>query len=265
MLKAKVDSYNSMTTAIKMPDGTVCRTGPNCKRHGGAKLDKSQGKAQKLQSKIDSLFNSMETDAKELPLPDWWDDYQQKRFDNQVEVFKQFGLKSASVPTFHDSAMRHGYISVDTGDKDTKIIVDKDGTYAKQGEKYYCRAWMYKHGKPVAMLRFATYPANYTPPEGTYPYTESVICDIEVRPESLGKGYGMEIIRNVEKNILTGRLIHSGGHYTPEGEKYLGGKLPYTNEAKHEYKKVFADNKTPESSYRSMKFVHDWEELQLLH
>ena len=252
-----------MTKAIKMPDGSVCRTGPSCKRHGGKALY-GNVEVEQARSKLEALFGNMAEEIIEPPLPEWWNDYQQKRLDNQVEAFKQFGLKKASAPTFHDSAMRQGYISVDTGDKNTKLIVDKDGMYAKHGEKYYCRAWMYKHGKPVAMLRFATYPTSYIPPEGTYPYNESVICDIEVRPESLGKGYGMEIIRNVEKNILAGRLIHSGGHYTPEGEKYLSGKLPYTTEAKREYKKVFADNKTPDSSFSSMKFVHDWEELQLI-
>lgn len=257
--------------ATILPDGTRCYTGPTCKRHGvAAQAASNTVKAQTLRTEINALLTKTATTVEEtvevaLPLPEWWNDYQQQQYENKVQIFKQFGLKNAKVPTFYEPAMQYGYIQVDTGDENTQLIVDTDGPYAKQGENYFCRAWMYKNGKPVAMLRFATYAENYTPPEGSYPHVESTICDVEVRKEHNGNGYSMEIIRQVEKNVLGGRLIHSGGSYTPEGYKALGGKLPYTHTAKYLYKKVFAEGKIPESSFGSMEFVHDWDNLQPLH
>jgi len=260
-----------------MADGTRCYKGPSCKRHGTQALKAaSAAKAQELQSQISALLAkppvvNLEANAPIVeashsypPLPEWWNEHQQKNFGYTEEIFQKFGLKNAFVPTFHDSAMDYSYIGVETGDKETQLVVNTDGSYYKQGEKYYCRAWMYKEGKPVAMLRFATFPEGYTPPEGQYPYTESVICDIEVNEAHTGKGYAMEIIRNVEKNVLGGRLIHSGGSYTPEGRKSLGGKLPYTHEAQKEHKKEFEAGSLPAPSYDSMKFVHDWDMLQTI-
>jgi len=253
-----------------LPDGTRCYTGPTCKKHGAqAQKTANTAKAQKLQADIGSLLSGVSSTKQSTkptypPKPDWWTDYTQQNFKYNEEIFQRFGLKEAFVPTFHDNAMQYGYIAVETGEKDTQLIVGKDGSHYKQGEKHYCRAWMYKNGKPVAMLRFATYPKDYVPGDGQYPYAESTICDIEVREGYAGNGYGLEVIRKVEKNILAGRLIHSGGSYTPEGHRSLGGKLPYTQEAKMTYKKQFSDGTIPQPSFRSMKFVHDWDMLQTI-
>lgn len=255
----------SQSKTIILPDGSRCHTGSSCKRHGNAaQAAVNTAKVEQLQSQIAALLTPTAKNAEdEVELkPEWWNDYQQKNFGYKEEIFQKFGMGKAKVPTFHDNAARYGYIQVETGDKDTQLVVSTDGTYFKHGEKYYCRAWMYKHGKPVAMLHFATYPLGYTPPEGQYPYVESVICDIEVHKDYNGKGYGLEVIRHVEKNILGGRLIHSGGSYTPEGRKSLGGKLPYTHDAKREHKKEFEAGIIPESSFASMEFVHDWDMLQ---
>lgn len=254
-----------MTTAVRMPDGTICRKGATCKRHGTKNTSESiTQRTQELETKIGSLLKNVSattTPEDKASRPEWWSEYHEQNFGYKVQVFQQFGLKEASVPTFYEPATRGGYISVNTDDDNTKLFVNTDGIYAIQGHKYYCRAWMYKDGKPVAMLRFATYPLDYVPEDTRFPYVESVICDIEVRKEYTGNGYAMEVIRHVEKNILAGRLIHSGGHYTPEGEKSLGGKLPYTAAAKYEYKKVFARGEIPKSSFDSMEFVHDWDDL----
>jgi hypothetical protein len=256
----------STTHVTVLADGTKCYTGPTCKKHGAAaKKQANTVKAQQLQQKLNNLFENIHVDKNENefpPVPKEWNKYQQENLKNKEEIFQRFGLKSGFVPTFHDNAMRYGYMAVPTGDKDTQLIVDLDGTYYKSGEKYYCRAWMYKEGKPVAMLRFATYPKNYVPAPNQYQHVESVVCDIEVNPEHRGNQYGIEIIRQVEKNILAGRLLHSGGSYTPEGRRSFGNVLPHTHEAKMEYKKDFAAGKIPESSFKSMNFVHNWDMLQ---
>ena len=253
-------------TGTLMPDGSRCRKGANCKRHNGAgKHAASTVKAQQIQTKLNDLFDNLSTAPKETtnpPLPEWWDDYSQRNFGYKKEIIQRLGLKDAYVPTFHENAVRYGYLGVETGDKDTQLVVDTDGSYYKSGEKYYCRAWMYKKGKPVAMLRFATYPQGYTPPANEYQYIESVVCDIEVNPEHRGNNYGIEIIRQVEKNIIAGKQLHSGGGYTPEGRKAFGNILPHTHDAKMQYREDFEAGKIPEPSYRSMNFVHDWDMLQ---
>jgi len=259
-----------------MADGTRCYKGPGCKKHGvQAQRVAAAAKAEQLQTEITALLNKPQkrvpkplTEVPEgyigdyPPKPEWWDDHQDQRFERNRELFQKLGVEHAYVPTFHQQAIDYGYIGIETGDKDTQLIVSPDGTYHKQGEKYYCRAWMYKHGKPVAMLRFSAYPKDYVPEEGKYPYVESTVCDIEVNKDHVGNGYGMEVIRQVEKRILGGRLIHSNGSYTPEGNKMLGGKLPYTHEAQMEHGQDLLEGKIPAPKFRSMTFVNDWENLR---
>lgn len=250
---------------IILPDGSRCHSGPNCQKHGSAVQNRAEkAKIVELKTKIDAFFTE---DAKNEPesadvLPEWWSEYHQGNFDHKVQIFEKFGVKKSFVPGFNENAVNYGFIGVETDDKDTQLVVKDSSGWNRQGEKYFCHAYMLKHGKPVAMLHFATYPLDYVP-EGGYPYTESVICDIEVREGSEGKKYGLEIIRQVEKNILNGRLIHSGGSYTPEGRQALGGKLPYTTNAKkYDRKKELDAGLIPKSSFDSMKFVADWDKLQ---
>lgn len=260
-----------MSKTITLPDGSKCHKGANCQRHGTkAQGIESAAKIEQLKTQIDSLFTVKETqecksvETLEEPLPEWWSESRQQGFESKKELFQKFGMKDAKIPTFSDRAMRDGYIEIETGDKDTRLIIGTDGNYYKDGENYSCKAWMYKQGKPVAMLRFSTWPKDYTPPQGTYPFVESIVSDIEVNKEHLGKKYGLEIIRQVEKNALDGRLLHSTGGYTPEGRKSLGSLLPHTDQAKKDYKKVFAAGQVPHASYEPMVFVHNWEMLQTL-
>lgn len=278
-----------------LPDGTKCYTGPKCKKHGvralrnaqKAQIQESKNQLNELfdnvdsrskkpfqlkpevltenSSKMDNFFSSpVSTESVFPPKPEWWNKHIQQNFDNTTEIFQRFGLQKSFVPTFHEQAMQYGYIGVETGDKDTQLIVGTDGTYYKSGEKYYCRAWMYKNGEPVAMVRFATYDKDYVPEPNQYQYVESVVCDIEVNPKYRGNMYGIELITQVEKNILAGRSLHSGGSYTPEGYRTFGNVLPYTHEAKMTYKKDFAAGNIPKPSFQSMNFVHDWDQLQLM-
>lgn len=260
----------SKTKTIILSDGSKCHTGANCKRHGTkAQSIENTLKAEQLKAQIDSLFTPKPSQQAEPsksvkePLPEWWDGYAQEAFEEKKELFQKFGMKNAGAPTFNENAMYYGYIEVETEDEDTHLIVNTDNYGSEARTKVFCRSWLYKKGKPVAMLRFATYREDYVPSDKEYQHIESVIGDIEVHPDHIGKGYGMEIIRSVEKNILNGRLIHSGGSYTPEGRKALGGKLPYTYDAKnYNHKKEIENGEVPAPSFRSMTFVHDWDMLQ---
>jgi GNAT superfamily N-acetyltransferase len=260
----------SSSKTIILPDGSKCHKGANCQRHGTkAQTAGNVAKAEQLKTQIDSLFTSKSSiklppvESIEKPLPEWWNKYAQQILEKTVKLFQEFGVKKANIPVFHETAMYSGYIEVETEDKDTQLIVNTDNYGTAIRNKVFCRSWLYKQGKPVAMLRFATYRENYVPSEDEYQHIESVICDIEVHPDHVGKGYGMEIIRSVEKNILNGRLIHSGGSYTPEGRKALGGKLPYTHDAKtYDHREEIANGEIPAASFRSMKFIHDWDMLQ---
>lgn len=253
-----------------LADGTKCYSGPGCKKHGIQAVKNAEvTKIQQLSQQINNFFDNDSSNVVDNgfpPVPKEWNKYQQENLKHKEEIFKRFGLKSGFVPTFHDNAMRYGYMAVPTGDKNTQLIVDFDGIHYKSREKYYCRAWMYKDGKPVAMLRFATYDKDYVPTPNEYQHIESVVCDIEVNPEHRGNQYGIEIIRQVEKNILAGRLLHSGGGYTPEGRRSFGNILPHTHEAKtdYNYRKDFEAGKIPQASFDSMNFVHDWDKLQLM-
>lgn len=259
------------SNVIVLPDGSKCYSGPNCRKHG-----LTQRKAA-LESKINNMLatetlkTAKETNAeKKIRIAKEHKAYLERiieaKYQSTLTTLEMFGLKEGKVSNYL-AAFEQGYVSVEV-DEETTICVGSDRQhsyqgFASMGEKYYCRAWLLKQGKPVAMLHFATYPQNYTPSED-YPYAESVICDVEVRKEYQGKGYALETIKQVEKHVLGGRLIHSGGSYTPEGRNALGGKLPYTAEAKYKHKSI-AEGKIPDSSFQSMKFVNDWDALHLEH
>lgn len=252
------------STVITLPDGSKCYSGPDCKRHGVV------AQQVELKKKINEVLKpAKETKAEKARR--WEEEYQayrkkkhEKDYTETFDKLKTFGLIAGERPDYLP-AKDKGYVAIKVDNADTVLFVGDDGkrSFPTQEAKAYCRAWLVKDGKPVAMLRFATYPEDYIP-SADYPYAESVICDIEVREGHSGKGYGLETIRHVEKNVLGGRLIHSGGSYTPEGHKALGGKLPYTHEATY-FNKEIKEGKIPAPRFSSMRFVEDWDNLNPLH
>lgn len=177
---------------------------------------------------------------------------------------ESLGANQVNPVHWHKTADLKGYVEVSTDTSDTQVIVHVE---SGGDPKYTCRAWMYKHGQPVAMLKFSTYEQGYTFPQAPSLTPESIINTVEVHPEHSGNGYSLAIIREVEKNVLGGRLIHSGGSYTPEGRAALGGKLPYTAEAKRDqeissrYNPGVKVGDIPTSTFDSMRFVGDWDTL----
>lgn len=189
-----------------------------------------------------------------------WSDWQREEFEEHVAVFRELGMKSETVHpvVFAERLENMSYLEVPTGVQDTRLLLGTNAELSWDG-RYWGRVWMLKDDVPVAMLRFGSHPQDYIPGEGEEA-NEPLICDIEVRPCLRGRRYGLEVISWAENLVLGGRRIHSGGSYTPEGFRALGGKLPYRQLAReHKWKQEIDAGQVPKASWDSMSFVEDWD------
>lgn len=116
----------------------------------------------------------------------------------------------------------------------------------EQASRYhpeYRRGWLrLADGTPVGMIHWS---------EKTGEYERPCICDIEVREEYRGRGYAKRLIHAVEDQL--GDRLHTTGSFTPEGRAALSHETP-----QHPGFPV----EGPQHDFRSMNFVHDWENLQ---
>lgn len=270
--------------ATVLPDGTRCYSGPNCRRHG-ATIQNQQtdalARGNQLHQDIETLLSNIPTSTvkpsaeesipakfKRFPKPatherpETWRDYEEELYLKSVSLLAGFGMNPEGVqPAFASNRLRtFKAVEVPTGIPGTRLIATVEAPRWETEKKHWGRAWLLKDDVPVAMVRYGAYREDYEGTRGNP--NECSMADIETREELRGRGYGMEVIRMTEKLILGGRLIHSGGSYTPEGRAALGGKLPYTQMAHtYDHKKTLAEGKIPEASYRSMTFIHDWDDF----
>lgn len=247
---------------IVLPDDTKCYSGPSCRIHGQV------AKQELLQARISELLSPSTDTEKSESVPEWWESEATSRpqsFQKMQRKIEALGATRTSPIHWHKIADLKNYLEVQTATADTQLIihVETDST-----PKHTCRAWMYKQGKPVAMLKFSTYKKDYKFPNHPSALPESIINTVEVHPDHSGNGYALAIIREIENNVLGGRLIHSGGSYTPEGRAALGGKLPYTEEANFDQRHNARTDPSsdpdgiPEATFDSMRFVGDWDTLR---
>lgn len=257
----------SSARGILQQDGTYCRKGANCKRHGFTVASSSQ-KVVELQQQINSLLSTSQTPKKRLSWfekkalakkPDWATvKHEEETIANETAYYKQTGLKSElKVPYWHPTAADYDYLEIECDEK-TSLLIDPKDRWNNSGRRRRHTLWMVKEGKTVAMISYLV----STPDAGEW-WSEATIGDIETNPEHRGKGYSTEIIRLAEKHLLNEK-IHSGGHYTPEGNKFLRGKLPYTKQAlfEEEQSKKYEFSKGIGVHFSSMSFVHDWKNLR---
>lgn len=227
-----------MSKGVKQPDGSVCYTGPSCSRHGAH-----------------NRWVEMKSTA--AP-PDWWEESYNDELQGTENFLKETGLSAkAKHPWWHETALRYGFVEIEC-DSATSLLVKPDDMHSGfASSRRSITVWLVKNGVTVTMMRFLT-----SPPEKRDYYPETVLCDVETRENHRGNGYALEAVKLAEKHVVD-QQIHTNGHYTPEGFSALDGKLPYTKEA------VTADSIAIKMGtrreigvhYRSMNFVHDWDEL----
>ncbi len=256
----------SNAKGVLQKDGTYCRKGASCKRHGSGAIAPEQ-KIVELQNQINSLLDTAPKkrltwfEKKALVKKPKWATEQEEAetIERETKFYSQTGLKSPlKIPYWHKHAADYGYMEIEC-DKETSLLIDPKNRWNNTGKRRRHTLWLIKNGKPVAMLSYLV----STPDAGDW-WSEATVGDIETHPDHRGKGYSTEIIRLAEKHLLDQQL-HSGGHYTPEGEKFLKGKLPYTKQALHEdemSKQFEFMYRGIGVHFRSMTFIEDWKFLQ---
>ena len=257
----------SSARGILQADGTYCRKGANCKRHGSISTSSGQ-KVTELQQQISSLLSATKTPKKRLSWfekktlvkkPEWaTPEREEEVIKEETAYYKQTGLKSSlKIPYWHPTAANYDYLEIECDNK-TSLLIDPKNRWNNFGSRRRHTLWLVKEGKTVAMLSYLV-----STPDAGERWEEATVGDIETNPEHRGKGYSTEIIRLAE-NYLLDQKLHSGGHYTPEGEKFLKGKLPYTKQAlfDEEQSKKYEFSKGIGVHFNSMSFVDDWKNLR---
>lgn len=225
---------------VLQKDGTRCRKGINCKRHGW----RTQGTTWK--------------EAKStVPRPKDLSSYYDEGLDDLTEYAAHCGFKGKMKPPYwSDSAVTYGLGEIEC-DNETSLIVGASGLYsAPRLSRLPLEIWLVKNGEPVGVLRIF---AQRTDEPVTEMTQETTITCVEVKPEHRGKGYAMEMVRLTEKHLINS-TIHSGGHYTPEGAAALKGKLPYTKQALAE--KDYGGLGIG-VHFRTMSFIESWNDFFL--
>lgn len=121
---------------------------------------------------------------------------------------------------------------------DSTMLVENASRY----NPAYKRGWLrLADGTVVGMIHWSNREGESERP---------CICDIEVREEYRGQGYAKRLIHAVEDQI--GDRLHTTGSFTPEGRAALS-ETP---------QRPGFPVEGPKHDFRSMNFVHDWENLQ---
>lgn len=125
----------------------------------------------------------------------------------------------------------------------TTFLVEEKRLSYMAGHKEY-RTWLLVDGVEVAYLSLMMVDEYFT--GDTAPTL--LVCDIEVREEYRGRGYSKEIVKAASEHF--GIQVMTTGSYTPEGLVALKGRIPLARGSKEDETKP---------SFRSMKFVEDWD------
>lgn len=124
---------------------------------------------------------------------------------------------------------------------DRTEILDRSKTGWRGPDSRVHHQWLIVDGTPVAMLHYRFHPSEH-------PYGLAV-CDIEVRPDQRGRGYGaraIEIARSRHGNVemyTTGEFSQTGAAAFADHLPLLPGGQVYVS--KHEY-----------------TFVRDWDDME---
>lgn len=239
-----------MSKGVLQKDGTYCYSGATCKKHG------TKNQVTQLNQKIDSLFTKQETNWRK-PLKNIYKNIAKKYYLEDLEstqkALEETGLKQTlTLPDWNENALNADLAELKI-DNNTSLLIQK--SYGLH-ERRRITVWMVEKGQTVSMLQFLISPDK----KSQKYWGEAVIGSIEVKPGEQGKGYAMKTIKTVENHLIN-QKIHSGGHYTPEGEKALRGKLPFTKRALEEQKEseIFEHRKGIGVHFKSMTFIEDWD------
>lgn len=211
-----------------MADGTVCRTGPTCKRHGRS------ARQAELAGKIADLLDQITPTS-------------------MVEQPKETVEQVKALPHLSDvvdvTEVRPGAFLIRT-----QSWRDKPGYGSSSYQSW--TTWYREDRKTIGMMKVSRKDfSEEDQKRWNLPACEYVLCDVEVVESARGRGVAMQMVKDTEKAGLTeGNAVHTTGNYTPEGFRSLGGKLPLS--------KYDSNRRGHVQSFNSMTFVHDWEKFQ---
>lgn len=225
---------------VLQPDGTRCRKGATCKRHGSLS------------------GNSWAHMKKQVPRPPNLSNYYDEELADLSAHLTEVGFTGVlKHPYWNDEAVTQCLGEVECS-PDVSLLVRAPSMYYFHMNlpRNVLELWLVEKGETVGVLKIMAQKINQPITEVT---PETIVSCIEIKPSYRGKGKAGELLRLAEEHVVSTR-IHSGGHYTPEGEKFLAGKLPYTRQALAE--KDWGGLGIG-VHFNSMSFVDNWEKFYL--
>jgi len=231
------------TRGVLQKDGTYCRKGSACRRHGSGNT---------------SIITNWQEVKSSATRPTDLSDYYDETFSDLKKHLGSCGFKGEiKAPYWNDEAVTYELGEIECS-PDTSLLVSSPTLHQPWASppRNIFEVWLVKNGETVGMIKI--YAQKIDEPVTDFTQETTISC-IEVKPEHRGKKYSQELVSLVEKHLISTK-IHSGGHYTPEGYKAMNGKLPYTRQALEE--KNYGGLGIG-VHFRTMTFIESWDSFFL--
>lgn len=190
-------------------------------------------------------------------------DDSQEMLSEAVELFSSIGLPVGNLKAYEtaESFRRDDLVSVRMSDSETLVFSDWWVVDASRKlNKLY--AWLFIDESPAVHVGLQV---GRNPKGEDESLPETTIGSVEVRKDFRGQGLAVRTVKLLEQ--FTGHVVHSSGHYSPEGFRSLAGKFPYTRHTleRDRLNKLSSVSRHEEIGvwFDSMNFVDCWDTLTL--
>lgn len=178
-----------------------------------------------------------------------------------VELFAEAGLPASTlfVPEFSTRFPHRGDLVAHQSSESEILVFTDWWMFDEDSRTNKLFAWLFVDEEPASFMSLHV----GRNPTGELPgLRETTIGTVEVRASMRGSGLASRTGMLLQE--YTGHIVHSSGHYTPEGYKSLAGKFPYTRDTLSRQEVNRLANRSYDEVgvwFDSTDFVESWDSL----